>query len=122
MNVDNFSMSIIMHAGNAKVYLHKALADARNGKFEGTDEKIKLASDELLAAHKIQTKFLQQDSNGELKNLQVLLMHAQDHLMTVISEKDLIKEMIEMYKRQIETEQKMERLSKVIERLEMKKN
>ncbi|MBD1222362.1 PTS lactose/cellobiose transporter subunit IIA [Virgibacillus halodenitrificans] len=120
MNVDNFSMSIIMHAGNAKVYLHEALADARNGEFEGTDEKIKLASDELLAAHKIQTKFLQQDSNGELKNLQVLLMHAQDHLMTVISEKDLIKEMIEMYKRQIETEQKINQLSKVIKRIEMK--
>lgn len=100
MDIENFSMNIILHAGNAKGYLHEALEKARHGDFDQIENSMNDASDELLEAHKLQTKFLQEDSKGELNNLPVLLVHAQDHLMTVMSEKSLIEEMIEMYKSQ----------------------
>ena len=100
MDIENFSMNIILHAGNAKGYLHEALEKARHGDFDKIENSMNDASEELLEAHKLQTKFLQEDSKGDLDILPVLLVHAQDHLMTVMSEKSLIEEMIEMYKSQ----------------------
>lgn len=110
MNHENFSMNIILHAGNAKGYLHEALQDARNDEFEPVDGKIKQASNELLQAHKIQTKFLQDDAKEKIDSVSVILVHAQDHLMTVMSERDLIQEMIEMYRRQHEMNNKLNQL------------
>jgi len=110
MDVENFSMNIILHAGNAKSYLYEALENARNAKFNHIEEKIQLASQELLEAHKLQTKFLQEESKNGLKSLSVLLVHAQDHLMTVMSEKNLIEEMIEMYKNQNDLYEKVNHL------------
>lgn len=110
MNVENFSMTIILHAGNAKNYLHEALQHARKGAFDQVEPSMKQAADELLAAHKIQTKFIQEDTKEGLTNLSVLLVHAQDHLMTVMSEKSLIEEMIEMYRNQNDLHEKVNRL------------
>lgn len=110
MDIEEFSMNIILLAGNAKNYLHEALHDARNATFDQVETKIKQASDELLEAHKLQTKFIQKDANEGLKSLSVLLVHAQDHLMTVMSEKSLIEEMVEIYRNQHELNQKVDRL------------
>lgn len=110
MDIEKSSMNIILHAGNAKNYLHEALQEARNAAFDQVESKIKQASDELLEAHKVQTEFIQEDSKQKLENLPVLLVHAQDHLMTVMSEKSLIEEMIEIYRSQHEMNQKIDRL------------
>ncbi|WP_373893686.1 PTS lactose/cellobiose transporter subunit IIA [Virgibacillus natechei] len=110
MDIEQFSMNIILHAGNAKNYLHEALQDARNNSFDKVESKIKQASGELLEAHKLQTKFIQEDAKKGLGNLSVLLVHAQDHLMTVMSEKSLIEEMIEVYRNQHELNEKVDRL------------
>lgn len=110
MNVDHYSMTIILHAGNAKGLLHEGLQSARVGEFEQVDIKIRQASDELLEAHKIQTQFLQDDAKEKIDSVSVILVHAQDHLMTVMSERDLIQEMIEMYCKQHEMNQKLNQL------------
>ncbi|SFB39257.1 PTS system, cellobiose-specific IIA component [Lentibacillus halodurans] len=110
MNIENVSMRIILHAGNAKNHLHEALQDARNAAFHQIESKMKQASDELLEAHKLQTKFIQKDTGEGLKTLPVLLVHAQDHLMTVMSEKTLIEEMVEVYRNQHELKRKVDHL------------
>ncbi|GGJ87583.1 PTS mannose transporter subunit IIA [Lentibacillus kapialis] len=110
MDIENFSMNIILHAGNAKNYLHEALQNARNAAFDQVEAKMKQASDELLEAHKLQTKFIQEDTKEGLKTLPVLLVHAQDHLMTVMSEKSLIEEMIQIYRNQKDLNEKVNHL------------
>ncbi|ASK63870.1 PTS cellobiose transporter subunit IIA [Virgibacillus phasianinus] len=110
MNIENLSMKLILHAGNAKGYLHGALRDARNAEFDQIDLKVKQAANELLEAHNIQTKLIQEDAKNDLTSLPVILVHAQDHLMTVMSEKDLIEEMIEMYRKQHKMNVKLDEL------------
>ncbi|SDJ97932.1 PTS lactose/cellobiose transporter subunit IIA [Sediminibacillus albus] len=110
MKVEDLSMQIILYAGNAKAFLHEALHDARNGQWENTEANREKASAELLKAHKIQTKFLQKDAAEKLASPPILLIHAQDHLMTVMSEKDLIGEMIHMYKNQHDMKKQIEQL------------
>jgi PTS system cellobiose-specific IIA component len=41
---------------------------------------------------------IQKEASGEKLELSLLLMHAEDHLMTAILAKDLIEEMIEIYR------------------------
>lgn len=100
MDIENISMSIILQAGNAKKYLYEALKHARNAEFEQIETKMRLVSEELLKAHKLQTKLIQEDTKGELEDLPILLVHAQDHLMSVMSERSLVEEMIAMYSSQ----------------------
>ncbi|WP_176721363.1 PTS lactose/cellobiose transporter subunit IIA, partial [Streptococcus agalactiae] len=46
-----------------------------------------------------QTSLLQKEAAGEDLAYSVTLMHGQDHLMTTILLQDLMKHMIELYKR-----------------------
>lgn len=52
-----------------------------------------------LEAHNIQTALLTKEAQGDHTPVDVLLVHAQDHLMTSILAKELIEQMIELYKR-----------------------
>jgi PTS system cellobiose-specific IIA component len=110
MNVEECSMTMILHAGQAKANIHEALQAARDGNFAETSEKMKEAKEELMQAHKQQTKLLQEDAQQRFDNFPILLIHAQDHLMTVMSEKDLIEEMIAMYRKQHNLEKKVDQL------------
>lgn len=56
-------------------------------------------SDEFFAkAHNIQTKLMQEDLGDEKSLVSLLMVHAQDQLMTALESRDLIKHMIKMYK------------------------
>ncbi|NRZ16837.1 cellobiose-specific phosphotransferase system component IIA [Clostridium beijerinckii] len=59
---------------------------------------MELANDAIAKAHDGQTVFLQKEANGERINMSVLFVHAQDHLMTAITEKNLIEQIIELRK------------------------
>lgn len=93
------SFSIIMHAGNARSNCMEALQMGRNGHFDKAFEKIESADEEFVKAHNKQTTLLQEESQGKSHDLSIILIHAQDHLMTAMTVKEMTTEMIEMYKR-----------------------
>ena len=49
-------------------------------------------------AHKAQTDLLFAEANGNKQDINVLLVHSQDHLMTSMLATELIKEIILLYK------------------------
>ena len=51
-----------------------------------------------LSAHKAQTDLLTQEAQGNHLSVDVLLVHAQDHLMTAMLAQELIGELIELYR------------------------
>ena len=54
----------------------------------------------LFYAHKIQTALIQQEVNGEKFDIPMLLIHAQDHLMTsMMTTKDLAIEIVELHEK-----------------------
>lgn len=110
MDIEHVSMNIILRASNAKKYLYEALNHARETEFSQIEAPMKHVADELLEAHKLQTKLIQEDTQRGLENVPVLLIHAQDHLMSVISEKSLVEEMIEIYCKQSEISKKVDYL------------
>lgn len=96
--MEEIVLGIIIHAGNAKSKLYEALKASKENDFEKANQFIKEADDELLNAHKIQTKLIQNEAAGEKSEISILLIHSQDHLMTCMSEKNLITEIIELRK------------------------
>ncbi len=99
MENEQIAFSIILHAGEARSHALEALRSARELKFTEAEASLALAKKQLIAAHQIQTDLLQAEARGEKKEINLLLIHAQDHLMTAILAKDLIEEMILMFKK-----------------------
>jgi len=99
MENEQVAFTIILHAGEARSHALEALKAAREHKFAEAEASLVLAKKQLIAAHQIQTDLLQAEARGEKKEVNLLLIHAQDHLMTAILAKDLIEEMVLMFKK-----------------------
>jgi PTS system cellobiose-specific IIA component len=92
------SFGIIAHAGDARSYAFGALAAAKAGNFEEAEALLKQSNDAAVEAHHMQTELLINEANGDKTPVDVLLVHAQDHLMTSMLAVELIKELITIYK------------------------
>ena len=93
---DQIIMGLILDAGDAKQHIYQDLSLAKDGKFSECDEQIELADKALLEAHNLQTQFLAQEAGGTKTEITALFVHSQDHLMTSITEINLIKEIIDL--------------------------
>lgn len=105
--LEQLAFTIILHAGNARSSAMEAISFAKCFEFEEAQIKLVESKEELTLAHQEQTTLLQQDAAGEATVLSIILIHAQDHLMSAITVKDLANEMIDMY-------EKIQRLEKSI--------
>lgn len=99
-------MNIIMNAGDAKTHAYKALELVKKGGDKEADEEMKKAEEALDVAHNAQTSLLNKEANGEKFDMGILFVHSQDHLMTAISEKNLIEQIIELTKKMNELTKK----------------
>ena len=95
---DQIIMGLIINAGDAKQHIYQALNYAKEGEFQQSEAEIALADSALLEAHNLQTQFLAQEASGTRTDITALFVHSQDHLMTSITEINLIKEIIDLRK------------------------
>lgn len=93
------SFGIIASSGATRSLAFEALEEAKQGHFDKAEELLHQADEMSLEAHNIQTALLTKEAQGDHTPVDVLLVHAQDHLMTSILAKELIEQMIELYKR-----------------------
>lgn len=96
--IDLVSMTIIANSGDARSYAFGALEAAKAGNFEEADELLKKSDEAATLAHKAQTDLLFAEANGDKQEVNVLLVHSQDHLMTSMLASELIREIILLYK------------------------
>ncbi|MGT2754809.1 PTS lactose/cellobiose transporter subunit IIA [Streptococcus ovis] len=95
---DQIIMGLILNAGDAKQHIYQALKFAKEGDFDRSKAEVQLADKALIEAHNLQTKFLAQEAGGTKTEITALFVHSQDHLMTTITEINLIKEIIDLRK------------------------
>ncbi len=89
------AMAIIMSAGDARVCCKDALESVAAGDYNTAEEKLKEAQGKIAEAHHVQTDAIQKDVGGEEKmEYCVLFAHAQDTLMTIYSEINMTKHLI----------------------------
>lgn len=92
-------MGIIMHGGNAKGLAFQAIQQAKVGDFEEAEKSLQEANMELKEAHDTQTDMLTRVAQGEQIDINLYMVHAQDHLMNAITFKDLAVEVVGQEKR-----------------------
>ncbi len=93
------AFKIISVAGNAKSSCLMAIRESREGNFDEAAKLLAEADGDLHQAHDFQTKMLQDEARGNAIPLNIILVHAQDHLTGAILVRDLADEFIEINKR-----------------------
>ena len=96
--LEEIAMTIIANSGAARSAAFEALQKVKNKDFDDAEALLKSADDSLQVAHEAHRKLLQLDAKGEVTSVSILLCHAQDHLMGSALAKDLIREMVFLYK------------------------
>lgn len=96
---ETFCLELITHAGNGRAESYAALQAAKGGDFAKAEAHLAEAERALGQAHTAQTRLLAGEAQGVGMTPSLLLVHAQDQLMTAISERTLISELIAIYRR-----------------------
>lgn len=97
MDMEQISFELILNGGNARSRSMEAIYAAKEGDFENAHKKIKEAEEALNKAHSSQTKLIQAEAGGEEFKIDILLIHAQDHLMNAMTLTELAKEIIYLH-------------------------
>lgn len=93
------SMAIIASAGNAKNFALEALSAMKAGNEKTYNKKIKLANNEIRTAHRKHAELLRQlSSEDNLDIINLLVVHAEDHLASVDVLVLIIKEFSELFR------------------------
>ncbi len=96
---ETFCLELITYAGMGRSEAFSALRAAKAGDFDAAAAHMAEAERALAQAHTAQTKLLAGEAQGVGMTPSLLLVHAQDQLMTAIAERTLIAEFIELYRR-----------------------
>ena len=90
------AFEIILHSGTARATVHEAFAAMRLGHYDEASQKLEVANTELVEAHHAQTKLLQDYASGVEIKIEIIMVHAQDHLMNAILMKDMANSIIKL--------------------------
>jgi PTS system cellobiose-specific IIA component len=98
LTTEQIGFQLILHSGNARSKIIESIRKYREGNVEEAERLVKEAEKDLSAAHGIHFQMIQEEANGKGMEFSLLLMHAEDHLMSTLSMKELVKELIELFK------------------------
>ena len=97
--MEDIIFSIIPYGGDAKALAYEAIEASDLGDFDKAQSLLDEADESLKVAHNTQTEMLTEEVNGNNKEVSLLLVRAQDHLMTAIEVRSLAERFIAINKR-----------------------
>ena len=92
-------MEIIVNAGQSRSLCFEALRAAREGNIGEAKALLLQADGFSRQAHHMQTKLIEQDAGEARQPMTLIMVHAQDHLMTSLLARELSEEIIHLYQR-----------------------
>ncbi len=99
IDLEEAVMEIIMNAGQARSLCFEALQAARKGGVDEAKSLLREADGYSRQAHLMQTKLIEQDAGEAKQPMTLIMVHAQDHLMTSMLARELSEEIIHLYQR-----------------------
>ncbi len=105
-SLEMMCFQIISSVGAARSTYIEAIQKAKSGDFEGAEACIKNGQEEFLKGHKAHLELTQKEAKGEQVGGSLILIHAEDQLMSAEGFKIIAEEMIEAYKRIVALEEK----------------
>lgn len=97
--LEEIVMGLIVNAGQARSLAYGALKQAKQGDFTHAKEMMEKSYRALSEAHQIQTQLIGYDEGEGKIKVNLVLVHAQDHLMTATLLRELVSELIELHEK-----------------------
>lgn len=98
-------LEIISSVGQARNCYVQAIQEAKSSNYETCNDLIRQGNELYAKGHRIHQQLIQQEAGGERVELNILLTHAQDQLMSAESFKILCDEFVDLYRRLDEYEE-----------------
>ncbi|MGE6257184.1 PTS lactose/cellobiose transporter subunit IIA [Heyndrickxia sporothermodurans] len=95
--IELIAFNMISQVGTAKSMIMEALYAAREGNYDEAEKKLQESRSFLNDGHKVHHKLIQEEASGKQLPFSILIMHAEDQMMSAETISDLVKEMIRMY-------------------------
>lgn len=89
-------MKLVVNGGQARSLAIEAIRAAKTGDFGQADRLLAECDASLFETHEVQTEMIQKEAGGEHMPVQLLMVHAQDHLMNAMTVRDLAVEIVEI--------------------------
>ncbi|MCL6354819.1 PTS lactose/cellobiose transporter subunit IIA [Pectobacterium parmentieri] len=99
ITLEDAVMEIIVNAGQSRSLCFEALHAARKGNIDEAKNLLKEADGYARKAHHMQTQLIEQDAGEARQPMTLIMVHAQDHLMTSLLARELSEEIIHLYQR-----------------------
>ena len=98
-DLEEVVMGLIINSGQARSLAYGALKMAKQGDFESAKTMMDQSRLALNEAHLVQTKLIEGDQGEGKMKVSLVLVHAQDHLMTSMLARELVTELIELHEK-----------------------
>ncbi len=102
MDMESTVMELIINAGEARSYAMQALRAAKKGDWAQVEEQLAEASAASKRAHDVQTMLIGMDEGCGKIPVNLVMVHAQDHIMTSMLAREMIEELIAIYRQREE--------------------
>ena len=96
-DLEEVVMGLIINSGQARSLAYGALKQAKQGDFAAA--KMEQSRQALSEAHRVQTQLIESDEGEGKMKVSLVLVHAQDHLMTSMLARELVAELIELHEK-----------------------
>ncbi len=102
MNEERYDLAfqIITIAGDAKSMALMAIESAKEGRFEEAEAQWQQAYDRMAEAHEVQMGMVRDEIEGKAADVNIIMVHAQDHLTMATMALDFAKEFMNLYRLQ----------------------
>ena len=102
-------LEIISSVGQARSFYIEAIQEAKSKNYEGCNELVRKGNEMYAKGHRIHQLMIQEEAGGNHVEVNLLLTHAQDQLMSAESFKILCDEFVDTYRRLDELETQIHR-------------
>jgi PTS system cellobiose-specific IIA component len=98
-DLEMIMFNIISTVGSARSMYINAVREAKKGNINEAKKMITDGEELFAQGHKAHSELIQKDSAGELKEITLLLVHAEDQLMSAEGLNIVANELIDVYER-----------------------
>ncbi|MDL2276843.1 PTS lactose/cellobiose transporter subunit IIA [Breznakia sp. OttesenSCG-928-G09] len=98
-DLELISFQIISAVGSARSLYIEAIQEAKNKNFKRAKSLVEEGSSQFIEGHRAHTKLIQEEANINDISINLLLVHAEDQLMSADTFKIIAEEFIEIYEK-----------------------
>ncbi len=97
-NLELTCFEIIANVGNARSLYIEAIGAAKSGDFKKAEELMEEGEFYYLKGHKVHSQLISQEADGDPVPVNLIILHAEDQLMSAEGFKIVAQEFIDVYK------------------------